>query len=744
MYIGIDLGTTYSVAAVVNEAGVPEIIQITQDSITTPSAVYIGRSGRVSIGVNAKKHGGKAATFYKRTIGQDAANYYPENGQQYSSVELSSIFLKEFASRIKEITGEKIDGAVITVPAYFEEREKSNTRKAAEEAGINVIHMVNEPTAAVTAYGLKQEVNKKVLVFDLGGGTFDVSVANITKEKIEIIATIGDFQLGGRDWDKEICRWAAEQFEEKFGVNFSGDSEQMDALMIDAENLKKNLTESTEADILIKSDDHEGVFTLSRAKFEEKTRNLLERTGSLINKMFEEKNLSWKDIDEIILVGSSTRMPMVKNYIKEISGKEARLHNPEGAVACGAALMANSIGKSKEEFELDFDEDDFVIPVGDRKIEDVNSHSLGLIVAKEAYVNGEKCRIYYNEIMIRKNTALKDAQMTKAFRLNSDTQDIYLTQWESDSLPEKESIIGKYQVEGITPNEPFSVTYFHNPDGTVGIKAEQSGIDLSVSKVLDYCDRDFEPEPVAEPAKGIFMIAVDLSGSMGTICTQAPEYRELLARIDNGTLNEDELLEAKEEFEKIKKFIKNNIAKRYIENGLLASQMKVSAIGLAKKFIKDFVKKFPIENVSFGIVGFADSIKDFCEPTHNSEAIFKAIDELIISYEVTGFSNNAQPMYHMFDILAKKKERENLDFAYAIVLTDGDWSTRASNDALRARSRYIREGIEIIVQGFGEANEDFVRNLATVEEFADVGDIVQLGEKFDNIAEVLKGQFYLP
>ena len=220
--IGIDLGTTYSVVAYVDN-GSAKIIQTSQDSVTTASAVYLEEDGTLTIGQEAKqeqKYHGQVATFYKRNIGSDSKDYDLENGRSYSAVDLSSIFLKELVKRVEEKMHQKVDGAVITVPAYFTDHERSNTRKAAERAGIHVLHMINEPTAAAIAYGLDKSDNKKILVYDLGGGTFDVSVAQITKDAIQIIATMGDHQLGGKDWDIAICKWAAEQFAEEYGEDF--------------------------------------------------------------------------------------------------------------------------------------------------------------------------------------------------------------------------------------------------------------------------------------------------------------------------------------------------------------------------------------------------------------------------------------------------------------------------------------------------------------------------------------------
>ena len=474
--IGIDLGTTYSVVAYVDN-GSAKIIQTSQDSVTTASAVYLEEDGTLTIGQEAKqeqKYHGQVATFYKRNIGSDSKDYDLENGRSYSAVDLSSIFLKELVKRVEEKMHQKVDGAVITVPAYFTDHERSNTRKAAERAGIHVLHMINEPTAAAIAYGLDKSDNKKILVYDLGGGTFDVSVAQITKDAIQIIATMGDHQLGGKDWDIAICKWAAEQFAEEYGEDFSYDKEQMDALMVDAETLKRNLTNKSQADIRVNYNGSRGSYTLTEAEFRKRTRPLVEHTGKLIRDMFAENHLSWNDIDDVILVGGSTRMTMIEDYITELQGKPAlRGINADEAVALGAAITADSIAQSIQNFSLD-GQVGFEISAGNKRVEDVISHSLGLIVAREETRGKERIRVFYNEIMIPKNTSVKNATVTKHFQLNSNTQDIYLTQWESESLPEESAIIGKYQAMGIIPNQPFSVTYFHNPDGTVNITAEQS------------------------------------------------------------------------------------------------------------------------------------------------------------------------------------------------------------------------------------------------------------------------------
>lgn len=739
LYIGIDLGTTYSAVAHVVD-GTARIIQTTQNSVTTPSAVYFDQYGNLEIGEDAKleqKARESVATFYKRNIGQNSADYYLEDGKAYSAIDLSSIFLKELVRRVEARQGMKVDGAVITVPAYFTDHEKSNTRKAAERAGIRVLHMINEPTAAAIAYGLDKQENRKIMVYDLGGGTFDVSVAEIQHDKLKIIATTGDFQLGGKNWDSEICRWAAEQYEAEFQDDFSGDADQMDALMVDAEKLKQRLTKTDAAEIRVSYDGNKGIYKLTESEFRSRTRHLLERTGSLILKMFEDEHISWNDIDDVILVGGSTRMRMVEDYITELRGKPA-LHgiNADEAVALGAALMADAISQKMNSFSLTGDVN-FELVVGDKKISDVISHSLGLIAAREEHRGQDKYRVFYNEVMIKKNTTLENASVTKKFILNSDTQDIYLTQWETDSLPEDQAIIGKYQVTGIEKKNPFTVTYYHNPDGTVDISAEQNGRKLQVEKVLDYADRSFEDELMKPVAKGAITIAIDLSGSMSSLEDNIG-IKELLDRGSKGNITYDE----EKQIDLLQRWVAADEAKDWLALYEASTYNWFTALGMTKKFVHEFVQMFPPESVSFSIIGFADRVKVYCPITYDINTVINAVNQLKISDE-TGYSNAAQPMDTMFDMLKKKQQTENLAFAYAVVLTDGYWEDKPSQNAIDSKNKYIKSGMEIIAQGFGSAKEEFIRKLATLTNLSGVGDISTLGESFSNIAQVINDDFSL-
>ncbi|MBR5372743.1 MAG: Hsp70 family protein [Oscillospiraceae bacterium] len=737
VYIGIDLGTTYSVVAYDDGSGNPRIIQTTQDSVTTPSAVYISSEGELQIGEDAKyeqKHKSAVATFYKRNIGSDSADYYLEDGNEYSAADLSSIFLKELMARAEKTMGQKIDGAVITVPAYFSEHEKSNTRKAAQKAGINVLHMINEPTAAAVAYGLDKGENKTILVYDLGGGTFDVSVAHITKQVIKIIATTGDFELGGKDWDTVLCNWAAEQFAAQFGEDFSCDPEMMDSLMVDVEKMKRRLTQSPEAPIQIKYGSNIGKFQLTEAEFRSRSRELLERTGALIEKLFRESNLSWADIDDVILVGGSTRMKMVEDYIVELRGKPAlRGINADEAVARGAAIVAASFNS----FNLGTES---TLP----EIEDVNSHSLGLISFRPQMIGGEQYRVFYNEIMIPKNSPLKGTEVTKRLKPTGDTQDIYLTQWESDSLPEAKAIIGKYQVSGIRRDSIFSVTYGHNLDGTVSITAEQDGRQIPVTKLMNHADRSFDAELMRKPARGAIMIAVDLSGSMSNL-TDERAYKEMGKRIKSGCATPQEY-EQYGYYEKYNQcwdtYSNTKMNSAYDSMERFASAMWYTAIGEVKTHLLQFISQFPLSNVSFGIMGFADRNHVYCPITNDGTVIQNAVVNMVIGEE-TGECNEAQPMDDMFNMLSQIKAAQGLDFAYAVVLTDGQWDKRACMAALNAKQNYIRNGIEIIAQGFGKANERFIRELATKTELSGVGDLSSLGDQMSNIAQVISDGFSL-
>jgi molecular chaperone DnaK len=384
--IGIDLGTTNSVAAIV-EAGVPRVIENREGSRITPSVVAISKNGERLIGILAKRQAitNPQNTIFsiKRLIGrrysdpevQKAKQKLPyeiresENGgvevkmgdRWYRPEEISAMILQKIKMDVEEKLGEKITEAVITVPAYFDDSQRSATKAAGEIAGFNVRRILPEPTAAALAYGLDKNVNQKILVYDFGGGTFDVSILEIGDNVIETKAIGGDSYLGGDDFDQRIIDYLIEEFRKQEGVDLSKDPLALQRLKEAAEKAKQELSSLYETEINLPFITSVGgepkhlYFKLTRSKLEELTRDLVERSIEIVDKTLKEANLTPQDIDEIILVGGQTRMPLIQQRVREYFGKEPRKDiNPDEVVAIGAAIQAGILqGDIREILLLD-------------------------------------------------------------------------------------------------------------------------------------------------------------------------------------------------------------------------------------------------------------------------------------------------------------------------------------------------------------------------------------------------------
>jgi len=384
--IGIDLGTTNSVAAIV-EAGVPRVIENREGSRLTPSVVAISKNGERLVGILAKRQAitNPQNTIFsiKRLIGrrysdpevQKAKQKLPyevresENGgvevkmgdRWYRPEEISAMILQKIKMDVEEKLGEKITEAVITVPAYFDDSQRSATKAAGEIAGFNVRRILPEPTAAALAYGLDKNVNQKILVYDFGGGTFDVSILEIGDNVIETKAIGGDSYLGGDDFDQRIIDYLIEEFKKQEGVDLSKDPLALQRLKEAAEKAKQELSSLYETEINLPFITSVGgepkhlYFKLTRSKLEELTRDLVERSIEIVDKTLKEANLTPQDIDEIILVGGQTRMPLIQQRVREYFGKEPRKDiNPDEVVAIGAAIQAGILqGDIREILLLD-------------------------------------------------------------------------------------------------------------------------------------------------------------------------------------------------------------------------------------------------------------------------------------------------------------------------------------------------------------------------------------------------------
>ena len=362
--VGIDLGTTNSVVSVL-EGGEPVVIANSEGSRTTPSVVAFAKNGEVLVGQSAKN---QAVTNVDRTI-RSVKRHMGEDwtvdidDKKYTPQEISARTLMKLKRDAESYLGEEVTDAVITVPAYFEDAQRQATKEAGQIAGLNVLRIVNEPTAAALAYGLEKAENEQtILVFDLGGGTFDVSLLEIGDGVVEVLATAGDNELGGDDWDNRIVEWLVEKFKSAHGVDLSKDKMAMQRLREAAEKAKIELSSQQQTSInlpyITVDSEKNPLFldeTLSRTEFQKITSDLLDRTKAPFNQVIKDAGLSVSDIDHVVLVGGSTRMPAVTDLVKELTGKEPNKGvNPDEVVAVGAALQAGVLrGEVKDVLLLD-------------------------------------------------------------------------------------------------------------------------------------------------------------------------------------------------------------------------------------------------------------------------------------------------------------------------------------------------------------------------------------------------------
>ncbi|POX55871.1 molecular chaperone DnaK [Streptomyces sp. Ru71] len=365
--VGIDLGTTNSVVSVL-EGGEPTVITNTEGARTTPSVVAFSKNGEVLVGEVAKRQAvtnvERTARSVKRHMG-DHAWRFPEHGdvdgKHYTAQEISARVLQKLKRDAESYLGEDVTDAVITVPAYFDDTQRQATKEAGEIAGLNVLRIINEPTAAALAYGLDKENDQTVLVFDLGGGTFDVSLLEMGEGVIEVKATNGDTHLGGDDWDQRIVDHLVKQFKNHYGVDLSKDKMAVQRLREAAEKAKVELSSSTETIINLPyiTASAEGPLhldeKLTRAQFQQLTADLLERCKAPFHNAIKDAGIKVSDIDHVVLVGGSTRMPAVTELVKELTGKDPHKGvNPDEVVAVGASLQAGVLkGEVKDVLLLD-------------------------------------------------------------------------------------------------------------------------------------------------------------------------------------------------------------------------------------------------------------------------------------------------------------------------------------------------------------------------------------------------------
>ena len=480
--LGIDLGTTNSAFAVM-EGGDPEIIVNSEGDRTTPSVVAFS-DGEQLVGKPAKNQAVQnpenTVESIKRHMGED--DYTVElDGEEYTPEQVSAMILQKIKRDAEDYLGDEIEKAVITVPAYFSDRQRQATKDAGEIAGFEVERIINEPTAAAMAYGLDDESDQTVLVFDLGGGTFDVSILELGGGVYEVVATNGDNDLGGDDWDRAIIDWLADDFEEEHGIDLREDRQALQRLTEAAEEAKIELSNRKETTInlpFIAADD-EGPkdleASLTRAKFESLTEDLARRTVGPTEQALEDAGLSTDDIDEVILVGGSTRMPMIQEKVTELTDKEPKKNvNPDEAVALGAAIQAGV---------LSGDVDDIVLV-------DVTPLSLGVEVKGGLF-----------ERLIEKNTTIPTEE-SKIFTTAQDNQtqvQIRVFQGERE-IAEENELLGEFALTGIPPSPAgipqIEVSFAIDENGIVNVEAEDKGSgnkeDITIEGGAGLSDEEIE------------------------------------------------------------------------------------------------------------------------------------------------------------------------------------------------------------------------------------------------------------
>ena len=482
--IGIDLGTTNSCVAVM-EGGKPTVIANAEGARTTPSVVAFTKTGERLVGEPAKRqavtNADRTIASIKRDMGTDRGRTI--DGKKYSPQQISAMILQKLKADAESYLGEKVTEAVITVPAYFNDAQRQATKDAGKIAGLDVKRIINEPTAAALAYGLDNEKEQKIMVYDLGGGTFDVSIIEIGDGVIEVLATNGDTHLGGDDFDNKIIQWMLDEFKKAEGVDLSGDKMAMQRLKEAAEKAKKELSSAMTTNINLPfiTATAEGPkhfdMNLTRAKFDELTRDLVDKTAIPVQNAMKDAGLNYSDLGQVLLVGGSTRIPAVQDKVRALTGKEpSKSLNPDECVAIGASIQGGKLAGDAG--------------AGDILLLDVTPLSLSIET-----MGGVATRL------IERNTTIptKKSQIFSTAADNQTAVDINVVQGERQFAKDNKSL-GQFRLDGIAPAPrgipQIEVTFDIDANGIVNVSAKDLGTGkeqhITITAGSNMSDSDIE------------------------------------------------------------------------------------------------------------------------------------------------------------------------------------------------------------------------------------------------------------
>lgn len=584
--IGIDLGTTNSCVAVM-EGGKPTVISNTEGARTTPSVVAFTKTGERLVGEPAKRqavtNAEKTLSSIKREMGTDHKKAIDD--KKYSPQEISAMILQKLKADAESYLGEKVNEAVITVPAYFNDAQRQATKDAGKIAGLDVKRIINEPTAAALAYGLDNEHEQKIMVYDLGGGTFDVSIIEIGDGVIEVLATSGDNRLGGDDFDQKVTDYMLSEFKKAEGVDLSTDKMAIQRLKEAAEKAKKELSSATTTNINLPfiTATSEGPkhfdMNLTRAKFDELTHDLVERTAAPVQNALKDAGISSSELGQVLLVGGSTRVPAVQDKVKQLTGKEpSKALNPDECVALGASIQGGKLAGDAG--------------AGEILLLDVTPLSLSIET-----MGGVATRL------IERNTTIptKKSQVFSTAADNQTAVDINVVQGERQFAKDNKSL-GQFRLDGIPPARrgvpQVEVTFDIDANGIVNVKAKDMGtgkeqhititagsnmsdgdIDKAVKEAAEFETQDKKRKEAIDTRNDadafVFQTEkalVDAGDKIEANDKTALEadlasLKDLLERTKDAELTEDQVAEMKASQEKLMASAQSLFSKMYEQSG---------------------------------------------------------------------------------------------------------------------------------------------------------------------------------